>query len=395
MNDRETGSDSKNTQGWEAIDRYLPRGVWEQAERGVPDHQRLREFVDSAVELGLRHPSEVTTHRLVAAYLLANRRVPAVNAKGPLEKWALGEDVKAALRRVCKREGRQPVLVSLPWDPAELVRHDKTRELLAGRPSGPPAPPPYSDADMHAMCDSFPLRAKRPSQSPSAAVPADLLQTMGVLARCLRGGEPPAGLPGFQLLGPAAAAAPAVGGPPLARTGSGLLALPAPVEEGGAAGAGAGLQAAVAPQEAGSAAPASGAEAAGGSVGAADAAAGPARTPEAAAEAMLAALKKRPAAAPQKRPAAHQAPAAATEDGKAGTPGPNAKRPRLPRCPAEGEKVAFMGATIRRKPTSFQLHIPRELNGGPREWTVDRRFRGDAEWAFGKALETLQEKLGG
>ena len=67
---------------------------------------------------------------------------------------------------------------------------------------------------------------------------------------------------------------------------------------------------------------------------------------------------------------------------------------RIVSLPEEGAKVDFMGGTIRRKATCFFLRIPKELSGGPREWTVERRFRGDVTSAWEKALQTLEAKLG-
>ena len=400
MTDRE-GNQDRVTQDWSALDNYFPEALWGQAERGVPDNDRLREWVDVALELGLRHPSEQTLHRLVSLYLLANRQERNICFMDPTQKAVVAHIAKGMFKAMAKREGRKPCLVRLPEDPGELLRWEETRGLLADKPRGPPVRCPFTPLAVQGMMISFPVRLRRPVASPAVHTASGAgFDCLAALQQLFQVQQGPAALPGFQLLGPRASGPPvvprptggALGGPQRALTADGWWALPGPggAGEGEAPGAEAPAQAGAA-QAQGEAAQGPAAvlqvDAGGEEAGTPDAVPGPARTPEAAAGEMLAALKKRPAGCGKG--------AAVRTDAEARAPGPAAKRARRPHLPEEGAKVDFMGGTIRRKATCFFLRIPKELSGGPREWTVERRFRGDVNSAWEKALQTLEAKLGG
>ena len=398
MSNRGSSSDPI-TQDYTAIGSYVPRDLWDQARRGVPDHQRLEEWFVLARQLGLRHPSEHTTHRLVALYLLANRGDPDVAGMSPVQKASVARVLKGRFKDLTKKEGRRECLVSLPPDPKTLLLWEETQGLLDAK--RPPVPLPFDAGEVQAVLDSFPLRVARgqgPWGLPAAPAPHPGAQMVGVLAQFLQAAQGLPQVPGLRLL-PGARAGSAGGssaGGPWTDSGLQRLALPAPDPAGdaGAPEAGAGTRAGAAPgrEEAGEggAAPAAGA---GGEAGnGADAAAGSqagfaGRTPEEAAGAMLGALRK--------RPAGHWAGGGEGSKPLDGTPEPSGKRPCRPSCPAEGDKVAFLGGTIRRKATCFFVRIPKELTGKGREWTVERRFKGDVQKAWGGALGVLEERLGG
>ena len=399
MSHRGKGGD-RLTQEWTALHNYLPQALWEQAKRGVREEARLQEFTDFGAELGLRHPSEWTTHRLVVCYLLANRDQPSVRGLGPEHKASLAHVVRESFKALCKREGKVECLVSLPADPAELERWPETKGMLEGLRAGAPVPSPFRGVEVQAMSNSFPVRLARKCAGSPSPTDGAAQAAMAIIQRVFQGAQAPGGLPGLQILqGPCAAGPPGGapcapwGAPPVpARRGPRPLALPAPAAEGGGEAPEHGAEAEGTPGQApgeagerGADAPAAGAG--GGAGAAADAAAGPTKTPDEAAGAMLGALKKRPAGY-------RAGNADGGDEGEAGELAPGGKRPRRPSCPAQGQKVAFLGATIRRKDTCFFLRIPKELTGGSREWTVERRFRGDVDSAWEKCLRTLEEKLG-
>ena len=398
MSDR--GSSTQTTQQWDDIIHCYPATTWKQEHRGIPANERLQEWIDLPLHMGLRHPSENTRHVIVSCYLLANRSDPKVAGMSSIQKTAMQELVKDACTQKVRKEGRLKCLVALPPNPVELAKHaeefaqnQSTKDLLSVMAMGLPVRCPFSAIEVKEVSVSFQTRLTKQQQSAASACPStsdtsSIMQMQMMQMQMMH--------TAMQALGVNNGFSGKLSGRRLCEGSAGKMAFGGGLH---ALGDEAPAREPTAPQPQQEAE--EGAEEA--PTPAAPGAAHQTQTPQAAALDLIEALRKRPgqpkagAKAKAKAKAKSKAKAKATAKGSsaaAASPTKPTKKDSRPACPKEGEKVEHRGATIRLKGGKLYLRVPRLLTKEKRsEWTVERVVGSNIAQSFASALDKLEEMV--
>ena len=148
------------TQNYEALASYWPASVLSTVNK--PQTMRLQAFIDMAIMLGCRHPSEQTVRVIVASYLMANQAEPCVQQLTMMQRHSLVGVVKDGIRAAARKDKSSESLLVLPDQPKDLRDHPQTEHLFkkAYEHEGP-VTLASSAGDLKLLMDTIPLRMPR------------------------------------------------------------------------------------------------------------------------------------------------------------------------------------------------------------------------------------------
>ena len=148
------------TQNYEALASYWPASVLSTVNK--PQTARLQAFVDMAIMLGCRHPSERSVAVIIASYLMANQAEPCVQQLTMMQRYGLVGVAKDGIRAAARRDKGSACLLVLPGKPKDLRDHPQTERLFkkAYEHEGP-VTLAFSAGDLKLLMDTVPLRVPR------------------------------------------------------------------------------------------------------------------------------------------------------------------------------------------------------------------------------------------